>query len=59
MRFAIDPRADGKDVATALSHVGSLPTQYVISPQGKVVASFVGYNPSTKELENALDRAAN
>ncbi len=58
VRFAIDPRTDGKDVATVLYHVSGLPTQYVIGPQGKVVAVFVGYNPSTKELGDALDRAA-
>lgn len=58
VRSAIDPRADGKDVATVLYHVSVLPTQYVIGPQGKVVASFVGFNPSTKDLEDALNRAA-
>ena len=58
LRFVIDPRRDGTDIGTALYHVSSLPTQYVINPQGVVTASFVGYHASVKELERALDQAA-
>lgn len=55
--FALDTRDYGRYV-TSLYHVPGVPTQYVIDPSGKIVASFVGYDKPTDDLANAIQKAA-
>lgn len=55
--FANDTADAGDKSSTAVFQVANLPLQYVISPSGKVVASFEGYNGPTKELESAIKNA--
>lgn len=57
LTFAIDPTGNGKDIATSLYHVSGIPTQYVLSREGKIVQSFVGYDGPTDDLENAIKAA--
>jgi len=58
IQFAIDPtKAQGQDVASRLYHVSGIPTQYVISPAGKVAKSFVGFGGPTNDLANAITAA--
>ncbi len=57
IRFAIDPQPQGRDVATALYHVSTTPTQYVIDKDGKIVAALEGYDGPTDQLEAALHAA--
>lgn len=56
LRFAIDPKGiDGKGIDTRLYKTGALPTQFLIDPAGKVVASFVGFSgDSDTRLDVAL-----
>lgn len=55
--FAIDPSPQGKDVASALYHIPSTPTAYVIDPAGKIVSVVSGYTGPTDELQAAVDTA--
>jgi hypothetical protein len=55
--FANDTADAGDKSSTTVFQVANLPLQYVISPSGKVVASFEGYNGPTKELEAAIKNA--
>ena len=57
LQFAIDPAPTGKDVASTLYHVGGIPTQYVIGPDGRVARSFVGYGGPTDDLAHAIQAA--
>ena len=57
IRFAIDPSPQGKDVASALYHIPSTPTAYVIDPAGKIVDIVSGYAGPTDELQAAIDTA--
>jgi len=57
IRFAIDPSPQGKDVASALYHIPSTPTAYVIDPSGKIVSVVPGYTGPTDELQAAIDTA--
>lgn len=58
IQFAIDPtKAQGQDVASRLYHVSGIPTQYVISPAGKVTKSFVGFGGPTNDLAQAITAA--
>ena len=38
-------------------HVSGIPTQYIVDPSGKIVASFVGFGGPTNDLENAINKA--
>jgi thiol-disulfide isomerase/thioredoxin len=51
IRFAIDPESD---TAGPLYKVTGIPTQYVITPDGKVAASFIGYGGPSDDLEKAI-----
>ncbi|HEX5322146.1 MAG TPA: redoxin domain-containing protein, partial [Capsulimonadaceae bacterium] len=55
--FAIDTKSDGQYL-NSLFHISGIPTQYVIDKNGKIVASFVGYNDSEKPLEDAIQSSA-
>jgi thiol-disulfide isomerase/thioredoxin len=57
IKFAIDPTADNKDVATALYNVSGIPTQFVIDRSGKIVWSTDGFSGSDDELVAALQKA--
>ncbi|HEX5323094.1 MAG TPA: TlpA disulfide reductase family protein, partial [Capsulimonadaceae bacterium] len=58
LKFLIDPtEQQGKDIASTLYHVDGIPTQFVIDPAGKVVKSFVGYDPDTSGLQHAIQNA--
>lgn len=57
IRFVIDPRPQGKDVATTLYHISATPTQYVIGKDGKIVTVVEGYEGPSEQLEGAI-RAA-
>ncbi len=56
LKFAIDPAPGGQDVGAKDYGVTGIPTQFVISPSGKIVASFVGFDPSDTS-ESALQTA--
>ena len=58
IQFAIDTADSAHDVAGSLYNVTGIPTQYVISPAGKVVQSFVGYSGPTDDLAKAIKQAA-
>jgi thiol-disulfide isomerase/thioredoxin len=51
------PLSQGQDVA-ALYHLSSIPVQYVIGRDGKIMRSLVGYGGPTPDLENAIRAAA-
>ncbi len=55
--FAIDPSPPDKSVAATLYGVDGIPTQYVISKDGKIATHFVGYNGPTDDLANAVTAA--
>lgn len=58
--FLRDPTPNSQSengIAQKLYKVSGIPTQYVIGPSGKIVASFVGADESTKPLEIAIARA--
>ncbi len=55
VNFAFDPSMTH---VAALYHVSGLPTQYVISPDGKIVKSIVGYETGDTQLEDALKMMA-
>lgn len=57
IKFAIDPRGAGQDVATKLYHVSGIPTQYILDRKGRVVASTVGYDNDESGLENGIKKA--
>ena len=58
IRFVHDDRPQGQDAASLLYHVAATPTEYLIDRDGKIVASFVGYEGPNAELERALEAAA-
>jgi len=45
------------DVASRLFHVSGIPSQFVVDRNGKIVASFLGYNPDENDLERAIKSA--
>ncbi|HEY3329816.1 MAG TPA: redoxin domain-containing protein [Capsulimonadaceae bacterium] len=57
MTFLIDPTEGDDSVASKLYNVSGIPTQYVIDPAGKIAWSGVGFDPSPKKLEKAIDAA--
>lgn len=63
MQFYFDPAAkdDQSSIANKLYGVQGIPTQYVVGKDGKIVAGFVGYDPSSdpdeKSLQQTLDKA--
>lgn len=57
IKFAIDTRGQGQDVATKLYNVSGIPTQYVIDRRGRIVESIVGYSEDESELKSGIDRA--
>lgn len=57
IKFAIDTKGQGTDIATSLYKVHGIPTQVIIDPAGKIVHSIVGYSGPTAELANAIDSA--
>jgi peroxiredoxin len=54
IRFAIDTRGQGQDVATKLYHVSGIPTQYVIDRKGRIVKSLVGYSQDESDLTKGI-----
>jgi outer membrane lipoprotein-sorting protein/thiol-disulfide isomerase/thioredoxin len=60
LKFVIDTTpVQGDDIAQKLYHVTGIPTQFVIDPSGKIVNSFVGYDPDTTALTAAVTTAEN
>jgi len=57
IRFAIDTRGQGEDVATKLYHVSGIPTQYIVDRKGHIVASTVGYSEDEAELKAGIKTA--
>lgn len=57
IRFAIDPSAQGSDVASALYKVSGIPTQYVIGVDGKVDWASAGIDNSDTDLDKAIHAA--
>ena len=57
IKFAIDPRKDGQDVATKLYQVTGIPTQYVIDRKGKIVKSLEGDADDESELVSGIKSA--
>ena len=57
IKFAIDPTADSKDVASLLYNVSGIPTQYVIDRHGKITWSTDGFSGSDDELVAAVANA--
>lgn len=57
LHFAVDPTPQGKDIATTLYHVSTTPTVYVISADGKIVATIAGYNGPTSALKEGIEAA--
>ncbi len=55
--FVTDTEGAGDKSSIALFQVPNLPLQYVISPNGKIVASFQGYLGASDELETAIKNA--
>jgi hypothetical protein len=47
----------GKDIASSLYNVTSIPTQYVIGRNGKIVANTFGYAGPTADLDRAVEKA--
>lgn len=58
IRFVLDPEGkDGKGVAEVY-HADALPTQYVIDPEGRIRASFLGLSDNNeRELAHVLGQA--
>ncbi|GAB4464422.1 MAG: hypothetical protein OHK0029_34340 [Armatimonadaceae bacterium] len=56
IRFVLDPNGKSNDVAKSLYNVSGIPTQYVVSDKGIVLASFLGAPPPGK-LEEAITSA--
>lgn len=54
--FVFDPagRDSAKSIAGSLYKVSGIPTKYVIDKEGKVLASFVGYNEKDTGVEDTL-----
>ena len=57
LHFALDPQQGGQEVANKIYGVGSIPAQFVIDRDGKIVATFVGYGGPDPSLENAIKEA--
>ena len=60
LKFAIDPSPSGLDVGAKKYGVAVLPAQFVISPQGKIIDSFLGFAPSDtseSDLQAAIKKA--
>lgn len=57
--FVTDITGTDTKASTKLFHVESLPLQYIISPNGKIVSSFQGFIGPTNELEEAIKAAEN
>jgi thiol-disulfide isomerase/thioredoxin len=57
IKFAIDTRTQGQDVATKLYHVSGIPTQYVIDKKGRIVKALVGSSEDESELTNGIKTA--
>ena len=57
LTFALDISPQGQDIGARYYKVSSIPTQYVIDPNGRVVQSFVGYDGPSGDLENAIKAA--
>jgi peroxiredoxin len=58
LAFTFDPSPPGKDLATvAYAANSTIPTQYVIDRNGKIVTSLVGYRGPTPELAKGIKRA--
>lgn len=50
LHFAYDPEPQGKDAASTLYGVSATPTEFVIGPDGRITATFSGYDgPSDRE----------
>ena len=45
------------NIVGAQYNVSGIPTQYIVSPDGKIVASFVGFGGPTDDLEKAIKKA--
>ena len=54
IKFAIDTKSQGQDVATKLYNVSGIPTQYIIDRKGKIVKSLVGYSEDESTLTSAI-----
>ncbi len=54
LSFAIDPAKNNQDVASAKYKVTGIPTQFVINPDGKIAASFVGDQGDSDALDKAI-----
>ena len=53
--FGFDPAGKGKDgLATSKYFVPALPSQFVITRDGKIAANFIGYGGSEEKLIQAL-----
>ncbi len=50
LRFAFDPKPQGMDAASTLYGVSATPTEFVIGADGRITATFSGYDgPSDRE----------
>lgn len=56
-KFVMDVENAGGNNSTTLFQVGTLPLQYVISPNGKIVANLQGYFGPNDKLEKAVKAA--
>jgi thiol-disulfide isomerase/thioredoxin len=56
--IALDPagRKTKDSIATKLYKVSGIPTTYVVDQQGKIAASFVGFDEGDHRLEDALSK---
>lgn len=54
IRFTHDPRPQGTDIASALYHVTTTPTEFVINRDGKIVAVSTGYEGPDARLEQTI-----
>jgi|GEM_PF-2968744 thiol-disulfide isomerase/thioredoxin len=56
LHFVYDPQPQGKDTATILYGVKSLPTEILIGKDGRIVAITRGYDGAKKEILQSLNR---
>jgi peroxiredoxin/outer membrane lipoprotein-sorting protein len=54
IRFTHDPHPQGTDAASALYHVTTTPTEFVIDRDGKIASVSTGYEGPNAQLENAI-----
>jgi thiol-disulfide isomerase/thioredoxin len=55
VKFAYDPAGRSpENIASSKYRVNGIPTTYIISPQGKVVETIIGFTPGDTSLEAAL-----